>query len=69
MGEVEDRMDVSGRQHEKQQHENRAYTLRMLEDRVLRLETVAGGLSDRYETLRTEMRHEILFPAGSDEEP
>ncbi|GBR54605.1 hypothetical protein GCM10007872_19650 [Gluconobacter sphaericus NBRC 12467] len=40
-------------------NERRAYTLRMLEDRVLRLETIAGGLSDRYEELRTEMRQEI----------
>lgn len=40
-------------------NERRAYTLRVLEDRVLRLETVAGGLSDRYEQLRTEMRQEI----------
>lgn len=40
-------------------NERRAYTLRMLEDRVLRLETIAGGLSDRYEDLRTEMRQEI----------
>lgn len=39
--------------------DRRAYTLRMLEDRVLRLETVASGLSDRYEQLRSEMRHEI----------
>nr|WP_294917930.1 hypothetical protein [uncultured Neokomagataea sp.] len=41
--------------------EGRAYTLRMLEDRVLRLETVASGLSDRHEQLRVETRQEISF--------
>jgi len=39
--------------------EGRVYNIRVLEDRVLRLETVAHGLSDRYEQLRTEMRCEI----------
>ncbi|GBR50246.1 hypothetical protein AA106555_0139 [Neokomagataea thailandica NBRC 106555] len=39
--------------------ERRAYTLRMLEDRVLRLETVASSLSDRHEQLRVETRQEI----------
>ncbi|AQS88534.1 hypothetical protein AA101099_0340 [Neoasaia chiangmaiensis NBRC 101099] len=34
--------------------------LRLLEDRVLRLETLSGTLSDQHEQLRAEMRHEIL---------
>ncbi|MBM3096711.1 MULTISPECIES: hypothetical protein [Gluconobacter] len=50
---------ISERSPSSEGNEHRAYTIRILEDRVLRLETVAGGLSDRYEQLRTEMRQEI----------
>ena len=50
---------ISERAPSSEGNEHRAYTIRILEDRVLRLETVAGGLSDRYEQLRTEMRQEI----------
>jgi len=34
-------------------------TLRMTEDRLLRLETVQSGLSDKHEELRDEVRSEI----------
>ncbi|CAI9119474.1 hypothetical protein [Brytella acorum] len=34
--------------------------LRLLEDRVLRLETLSGTLSDQQEQMRAEMRREIL---------
>ncbi|GBR23114.1 hypothetical protein [Kozakia baliensis] len=34
--------------------------VRLLEDRVLKLETVADALADQHDVLRTEMRREIM---------